>query len=347
MNRFAQRSLNYVLLSILLQTCRGTTCKGKVRVIADTDIGDDIDDTWALGALLANSNVDLRLVVADSYSSERRAQILARFLSSAGAATPPIGIGPNRFGKELVLKDWAGSQDIQRYKGLVHEDAAKAIIDEVALGAASNCSTVVMVLSPCTALADALQQAPWIARHAYVVAMGGSIWHGNNGTGPPYPEWNIAGDVASAQTMYAASWNITTAPLDTAGAAQVSGAAFGNLLRCKSHSSIVKAIFEMYADWLPACPWPAATRGPFGPADLMSTSSVLYDALAAMLLTIWDPRSFVDLQTVKVHVAASGRMLVDPERGVPIIAATHWRSKELWQNSLVTCLCAHGKTLIV
>lgn len=48
-----------------------------------------------------------------------------------------------------------------------------------------------LVLSPAFAVAAALQQAPWISNYTQITAMGGSLWHGINGTGPPVAEWNV------------------------------------------------------------------------------------------------------------------------------------------------------------
>lgn len=48
-----------------------------------------------------------------------------------------------------------------------------------------------LVLSPAFAVAAALRQAPWISNHTQITAMGGSLWHGINGTGPPVAEWNV------------------------------------------------------------------------------------------------------------------------------------------------------------
>mgnify|MGYP006308749897 CR=1 FL=1 len=46
-----------------------TPTTDKVPVILDTDIGDDIDDTWALAMLLQSPELDLDLVVADTGDS--------------------------------------------------------------------------------------------------------------------------------------------------------------------------------------------------------------------------------------------------------------------------------------
>ncbi|MFZ5831573.1 MAG: hypothetical protein ACOY3P_15925, partial [Planctomycetota bacterium] len=55
----------------------------KIPVIFDTDIGGDIDDTWALGMLLKRPEFDVKLVVGDYGQPEYRAKLLARFLEKA------------------------------------------------------------------------------------------------------------------------------------------------------------------------------------------------------------------------------------------------------------------------
>ena len=56
----------------------------KIPVILDTDIGDDIDDTWALVMLLKSPELDLKLVVTDFGKAPYRAKIAARILETAG-----------------------------------------------------------------------------------------------------------------------------------------------------------------------------------------------------------------------------------------------------------------------
>ena len=64
-----------------------------VPVILDTDIGDDIDDTWALALALKSPELDMKLVVTDYGNTEHRAKIVARVLEVAGRTDIPIGIG--------------------------------------------------------------------------------------------------------------------------------------------------------------------------------------------------------------------------------------------------------------
>ena len=52
----------------------------RMPVILDTDIGTDIDDTWALGVLLKSPELDLKLVVTDYGKVNYRPRVVAKFL---------------------------------------------------------------------------------------------------------------------------------------------------------------------------------------------------------------------------------------------------------------------------
>jgi len=224
----------------------------------------------------------------------------------------------------------------------VSHDAVGAIIKEIELAANVNETLSIVVLSPCRAVAAAVRDAPWIVKHARIVSMGGSLRHGYNGTGLPIAEWNIQADVLSAQAVYTAAWPIIDAPLDTAGAAQITGAAYQRLLKCSS--PLLSALLSMNRHWLPLCPWPSALDGPLGPADYQHTTSVLYDPVAATLLDFWQPATFVDLEDVKVRIASTGRMLLDPQNGSSITAAMRWRNFTLWETKVVNQLCKNQTT---
>ena len=65
-----------------------------VPCILDTDIGDDIDDTWALAMLLNSPELDLRYVITSGAGHHRaRARLVARMLAAAGRAHVRIGLG--------------------------------------------------------------------------------------------------------------------------------------------------------------------------------------------------------------------------------------------------------------
>src|ERR1022692_403731 len=101
-------------------------------VILTTDIGDDIDDTWALGFLLKCPELDFKLVVGDYGRREYRAKLLAKFLQTVGQSQVPIGMGidgePRGDGSQGA---WLKDYDLGSYPGRVHPDGVQAMIDAV------------------------------------------------------------------------------------------------------------------------------------------------------------------------------------------------------------------------
>ena len=65
----------------------------KIPVILDTDIGGDIDDTWALAMMLKSPELDVKLVVTDTGNTTYRAKIAAKMLEIAGRTDVPVGVG--------------------------------------------------------------------------------------------------------------------------------------------------------------------------------------------------------------------------------------------------------------
>src|SRR6188768_101133 len=101
-------------------------------VIFDTDIGDDIDDTWALGFLLRCPELDVKLVVGDNGKPEYRAKLLAKFLEVAGRGDVPVGIGLEVPQKDSERqREWVKDYDLKKYPGKVYTDGVQAIIDTI------------------------------------------------------------------------------------------------------------------------------------------------------------------------------------------------------------------------
>jgi len=65
----------------------------KIAVIFDTDVCDDIDDTWALALLLQSPEFDVKLITTAVGNTESKAKTIAKFLQTVGRTDIPIGIG--------------------------------------------------------------------------------------------------------------------------------------------------------------------------------------------------------------------------------------------------------------
>ena len=73
----------------------------KIPVILDTDIGNDVDDVWALVMLLKSPEVDIRLITTGTNNTIYRARLVAKLLEIAERTDIPIGVGiPLQVGDE-------------------------------------------------------------------------------------------------------------------------------------------------------------------------------------------------------------------------------------------------------
>src|ERR1700730_13442692 len=72
---------------------------GAAKVVFDTDIGDDIDDAYALGFLLRSPEVQVLGVTTAFQDTHLRARLVTRFLKAAGRSEVPVYEGPKTAGQ--------------------------------------------------------------------------------------------------------------------------------------------------------------------------------------------------------------------------------------------------------
>src|SRR5438552_15330696 len=72
-----------------------TTCSGQVpeKVIIDTDIGDDIDDAFAIALALRSPELQILGVSTTFGDTETRAKLLDRLLAEVGRPEIPVPAG--------------------------------------------------------------------------------------------------------------------------------------------------------------------------------------------------------------------------------------------------------------
>ena len=157
-----------------------------------TDIGSDIDDSWALALALRSPELDLRLVLTDPADTQYRALVAAKFLEAAGHSEVPIGIGDNHGpmgDNSKTLTPWIAGYDIGKYPGRVYQDGIAALIDVVEK---STRTVTIIAIGPVHSLALALERAPDIAAKCRLVGMYGSFDVGYGGA-TPSAETNVFG----------------------------------------------------------------------------------------------------------------------------------------------------------
>lgn len=325
--------LAVVLSTVIGVLAAGCTCGHNLRtsnvrpipVIFDTDIGDDIDDTWALGFLLRCPELDLKLVVGDNGKPEYRAKLLAKFLEAAGRSDVPVGMGwdvnPQKDGRQ---SEWVKDYDLKKYPGKILQDGVQAIIDTIMK---SPRPVTVIAVGPVQNIAEALRREPRIARRARFVGMHGSVRVGYGNDPKISAEYNVKVAPKACQQVFTAPWEMTITPLDTCDKIMLTGDKYQQVYR--STDPIASAIIANYRHW-------AAVPDPGLAARVPVRSSTLFDTVAIYLAFSQD---FCGMEKLGIRVNDEGFTLEDPT-AKSMNVATSWKDLAAFEDLLVRRVAA-------
>lgn len=181
--------------------------------ILDTDIGDDIDDAFALALVLQSPEIKLLGITTTFGDTELRARLVDRYLSAVGRTDIPVAAGratpqSNPFTQAVYAR---------RQPGHPHPDAVRFLLSQIK---AHPGQITLIAIGPLVNVQDAIAQDPATFRQLRrVVMMGGSIYRGydtpKSHHTPPDAEWNIARDPQGAQALLASGVPVFMMPLDS------------------------------------------------------------------------------------------------------------------------------------
>lgn len=290
----------------------------RIPVILDTDIGTDIDDTWALAYLLRCPELDLKMVLCGTSDTRYRGRIAAKFLEVAGRTDIPVGIGPTADPYGLFQLPWVADYQLEDYPGTVYEDGVDALIQMVHN---SGEPITLIAIGPLPNIKEALRRDPSIARKINFVGMHGSIDIGYGG-GEPAAEANVRSNVDAFRVTLQADWkSFEITPLDTCGFVAVDGKNYQQLK--SSNDPMLRALFENYRIWSGLVTWMEV--------DFFDQrSSTLFDTVAVYMAFTHDLLQF---ETIPISVDEKGFTLRDPE-GKPTSTAIRWKDLEAFHDHL-------------
>ncbi len=185
------------------------------KVIIDTDIGDDVDDAFALALAVKSPELRVLGITTTFGETDVRARIVDRFLGEVGRSDIPVMVGKPT-GKTPMSQRWYG--DGGRFAKSSHGDAADFILQQV--GKYPGQITLVGI-GPLMNVGEVIDRdAAAFRKLKRVVIMGGSVRKGYGDFGynehfPPSPEWNILNDVKSAQKLFESGVPLYVMPLDS------------------------------------------------------------------------------------------------------------------------------------
>jgi inosine-uridine nucleoside N-ribohydrolase len=287
-----------------------------IPVILDTDIGGDIDDTWALAMLLKCPELDLRLLTTCAGDTPYRAKVAARLLEVAGRADVPVGIGIQQKDTAGPQAVWVDRYDLRQYPGRVIDDGVASLVEAIM---ASPEPVTLICIGPLTNIAAALEREPRIAERARFVGMHGNIRKPFGSATCAIPEYNVKVDVPAARKVFAAPWDMTITPLDTCGFVILRDQKYRAIADCTE--PLTAAVMENYRLWCQHLKrdW-AATR-----------SSVLFDTVAVYLAFA---ESLAIMEDLPLRIEDDGLTAVC-EKGRRVRCATEWQDLPAFEDLLV------------
>jgi len=193
----------------------GYTAAGRQLVVLDTDIGDDIDDAFALGLLIQSPEVKLLGVTTAFGQTPLRARLVERYLKAVGRGDVPVAAGVRGPDTDHFSQAAYARREPERQ----YPDGVGFLLEQIR---AHPGQVTVIAIGALTNLQAALEREPETFRKVgRVVLMGGSVLEGyeNHKTGarqqPPSVEWNIRCDPRAARAVFDSGVPVFAMPLDS------------------------------------------------------------------------------------------------------------------------------------
>ncbi|WP_240971067.1 nucleoside hydrolase [Flammeovirga aprica] len=216
----------------------------KEKIIFDCDLGDDIDDMYALALMLASPEFEVMGIVMDFANTPERGKMALKLLYELGLDDIPVVIGRKTSDVYSPQYIWAEGFDQLKPSPMDAVEFISSTLEKY-----PNEVNLVTV-GPVPNMKDLLDKDPTILQKAkHIYAMFGSFNMGYNSSTTPSPEWNVVADVEASKAFVEADkgGKITYVPLDVTAFVTVSEEN-RNLLQMRN-STLTDAICANYVLW--------------------------------------------------------------------------------------------------
>lgn len=295
-----------------------------IPVIFDTDIGSDIDDTWALAMALKSPELDIKMVSVNGFGTEYQARLAAKILTVCGRDDVIVAKGKATDMDPRYQEEWIGDFDLSSYPNY-KDNAAQAIVDYIM---DSDEEVTVLVIGASTNMADAYDIDPRIAKKCKIIAIGGVIYNGHcAGWYPPLgADWNVKCDRDSwERAMVKSGFDVELLPLDVTGNLYLDAEAFGKIRACAENDIVIKTLCENVDLWAEKIEWNSG-----------GGTSALFDTVGVYAAFTKENLKY---EKLPIYVNAESQTLIDPERGKEMNVALKWGDKEKFKKFLTARLC--------
>jgi purine nucleosidase len=209
---------SFMVPTVLLTLALAQNAPAKLaaeKVIIDSDIGDDVDDAFAVALALRSPEIEILGIATAFGDTETRAKLVDRMLGEAGRTDIPVAVGvPTDAKTSFGQRPYAEGGHFARSS---HPPAVDFTLDQIHKYPGEITLVTIGPLVNVGAMID--RDAPTFRKLRRVVMMGGSIERGyGDSYSPPTPaepEWNIKNDIPSARKLFASGVPIYQMPLDS------------------------------------------------------------------------------------------------------------------------------------
>lgn len=180
-------------------------------VILDTDIGDDIDDAFALGLVLKCPELKLLGVTTEFGDTDLRSRLVAKYLGMVGRGDIQVATGVPTKSNNVMTQAPYVQQGLSHIK---YPDAVEFILQQIR---ANPGQITLICIGPLFNVQAAIQKDPaTFKKLKRAVLMGGSVYRGYGGpNAPPQPEWNILCDPDGLKALLGSGVPVFMMPLDS------------------------------------------------------------------------------------------------------------------------------------
>jgi inosine-uridine nucleoside N-ribohydrolase len=217
------------------------------KVIIDTDIGDDVDDAFAVALALRSPELEILGITTAYGDTETRAKLLDRMLGELGRQDIPVAVGiPTHATNVFTQRRYAEGGHFGRAS---HPGALDFIAEQIRRYPGQ---ITLIAIGPLVNVGALIDREPETFRKLRrVVLMGGSIYRRSGDfeylpARGPQPEWNILNDISSAQRLFESGVPLYVMPLDST---QVQLDEVKRAILFRSGTPLTDALTLLYHEW--------------------------------------------------------------------------------------------------
>ncbi|HKV25684.1 MAG TPA: nucleoside hydrolase [Candidatus Acidoferrum sp.] len=285
------------------------------KIIIDTDIGDDIDDAFAVAFALRSPELQILGITTTFGDTEARARILDRLLAEAGRRDIPVLAGiPTNTTNRMNQRAFGDPGPLTRAS---HPPAVNFILDQIKRYPGQ---ITLVGIGPLVNVGALIEKDPQtFLKLKRIVIMGGSIHCGYSELGlcpgpPPSPEWNIINDIPAAKNLFLSHVPLYVMPLDST---QLKFDETKRAYLFRQGTPLTDALIILYHEWGQQTP-------------------TLFDPMTIAFLL--DPHI---CPTQPMHIVVDDKGFTRPEPGQPNAQVCMHSDSEAFFHLLLNRIAAH------